>query len=758
MKSEYTYYDRTCHASDVSTSNIDDIILDPDASTPQEAVDITNKHGMTIFPKILAPSTALAMREFIMHRNGELNDDDAIPLISQEHRWSFPIGGTDDPAVPPILREIATNVLLQSSLDLLLGDDPAMVEFTAITSAYGAGDQHWHADTDYSASDVHFARSFVPLYSLFIPLQDTTSLMGATSACPGTHLCGDESYLTEVCDKLNFQVDDSRGRLAVEEEDHVWKMGDGFLMHLNTYHRGPGHTDPDGAARVMLIMSISPRPEGPHFDRKILSLGTSYSNRWDMWGITMKDLLNIERTMALPWKILRFLGIYKPKGTNWGWDYLTSVCARILNDQMGYRNEELVWFTEMVSRKHILLKHMIGQLPINHATDHGWREYFDETFERCVSMTLKAYGVSAFLYILFGIIFGGGITTICRIFKINAVIGIPFLLILQRVSITPWGQDILTGKIYESPFVKLDGSTSITHELMSEGNTTIPLKEDILIASRYNSGQLAGYYSILDYQPGNKYLSQMVADRSGNYLHSLLSVAADQIITKSKKEGRRFLRQNGNGDWSILSSTQTTKFVQTTLLTKNNPRLMSIKKELAILMSVCKHGRKRNTAMFRKHTQLMLLSLEQTLFTPKDLPIKAQKNFNSYQQHLFIPLKRPSLKRDLNKTLDQTPSFSIGDHIEGEFEGWYSGKITSIGRRGKYCTVLYDDGNEEKELLTRLRPFVGYQQGELVVAYDEDDNLIGRIHALNARGTVTLVLADGSFKYDIPSYDIIRMN
>ena len=52
-------------------------------------------------------------------------------------------------------------------------------------SAYGAGDQHWHADNDFQGSQMHFARSFVPMYSLFIPLQDTTAKMGATSACPG---------------------------------------------------------------------------------------------------------------------------------------------------------------------------------------------------------------------------------------------------------------------------------------------------------------------------------------------------------------------------------------------------------------------------------------------------------------------------------------------------------------------------------------------------------------------------------------------
>merc|ERR1740139_1614022 len=100
MDSEYTYYNRECDAADISSSNIDDIIIDPDTTSPQEAVDITNRHGMSIFPKILTSSTALAMREYVMRRNDELTDDDAIPLISQEYRWSFPIGGDDDPVVP----------------------------------------------------------------------------------------------------------------------------------------------------------------------------------------------------------------------------------------------------------------------------------------------------------------------------------------------------------------------------------------------------------------------------------------------------------------------------------------------------------------------------------------------------------------------------------------------------------------------------------------------------------------------------------
>ncbi len=175
MESEYTNYMRECDAEDISTTNSDDFIIDPATTTAEEAVDITNKHGMSIFPNILTPETAAAMREYVLRKNYSLTKDEAIWLISNENRWSFPIGADDDPAVPPVLQEVATNEMFQKAIEGIMGEDPAMVEFTAITSAYGAGDQHWHADNDFTASQMHYGRSFVPMYSLFIPLQDTTA-------------------------------------------------------------------------------------------------------------------------------------------------------------------------------------------------------------------------------------------------------------------------------------------------------------------------------------------------------------------------------------------------------------------------------------------------------------------------------------------------------------------------------------------------------------------------------------------------------
>ena len=278
--SEYTNYMRECDMKDVSTTNPDDLIIDYSTMTVDDAVHVTNKHGMAVFPNVISPESAAQMRDFVIRKNRALSEDEAIWLIANENRWSFAIGADQDPSVPPVLKQIAESAFLQATMEGLMGDDPAIVEFTAITSAYGATDQNWHADNEFSASQMHYARSFVPMYSLFIPLQDTTPEMGATSACPGTHLCGEESLLTDVCEELNFQVSDTRGRLAKSEEEHTWKVGDGFLFNLNVYHRGPGHRDRNAIERVMLIMTFSNRPKGPYFDRRQMSLGTSYSSKW----------------------------------------------------------------------------------------------------------------------------------------------------------------------------------------------------------------------------------------------------------------------------------------------------------------------------------------------------------------------------------------------------------------------------------------------------------------------------------------------
>jgi hypothetical protein len=738
MANEYTSYRRECDASDISTTNIDDVIIDPETTTPEEALDITNKHGMSIYPNILSAESAAEMRKWVLHRNANLSEDDEIPLISQEHRWSFPIGADEDPSVPPVLREIATNVMLQQSMDLIFGEDAAMVEFTAITSAYGAGDQHWHADNDFQGSQMHYGRSFVPMYSLFIPLQDTTAKMGATSACPGTHLCGSEDRLDQVCDRLNFQVDDTRGRLAKSEKDHVWKSGDGFLMHLNMYHRGPGHVDPNGTERVMLIMSISNRPKGPYFDRRQISLGTSYSNKWDMWGLTMKDLAVIDTMLGFPWKHLRALGIWKPKGNHrshevkWGWDHITVACSRIMNDQMGFRHEDLAVFVNRMKKYGPVVEYLFGYLPDEgefddetYSVDNGWREYFKETFKRLVTVAGFLYGVSCFFFMLISFVATGFRSTCSRFFKINAVIGLIFYAWVHHVSNTPWGKDIISGKMKEPIFLD---------RVPSKENTLLPKKNDILFTERLHAPFLANMNVIHDQQPGNANFSALVSKYSGAFSKSY-STPVDvqrnilQIISKEiSKDGARVFKNDINGDWIEPSEKEVSTLVKRSLVAARNPILKQLDQEMKFLKSDCIHGRMRHTAMMKTHALARLENLVELMFhiqideKTKAAPVSLRPRLFNVTKNDIHTSSKPR-KQSKSKYYPQ-----VGDSVEYYFEGdgWFQGRIASTNKRTRTFAIQFADGEYESNMVLRkVRPFVDFQKGESVKVHGSVYTYVG---------------------------------
>ncbi len=183
---ESTYYRRVCTEEDFSTDNLHDMLVAPN-ETAEEAVDKLLYHGSVIFPKLVSDESAQELRQHILERNHVLTKEDVefIWLISQTNRWSYKVDVDDHPSVEKVMHEVATNAQFSETLEALFGSHPALVELTAITSAYGAGDQHFHKDNTADQTTQFYARSFADMYSVFIPLQDVTAEMGATDACPG---------------------------------------------------------------------------------------------------------------------------------------------------------------------------------------------------------------------------------------------------------------------------------------------------------------------------------------------------------------------------------------------------------------------------------------------------------------------------------------------------------------------------------------------------------------------------------------------
>ena len=181
---EFTYYSRECDESDVTTSSLDTIVLDPSRHTAKDAVENLMHHGMTYFPSLLDKNVSLALRTHIMKRNQELTSDEFIPLDTPRGRWSFGIHANEDPSVSDALEQLASNELLENALTKILGGDASVAEITAITVAPGAQAQGWHSDVKQLGNSVKYAQTFTHSYSLFIPLQDVSASMGATELCP----------------------------------------------------------------------------------------------------------------------------------------------------------------------------------------------------------------------------------------------------------------------------------------------------------------------------------------------------------------------------------------------------------------------------------------------------------------------------------------------------------------------------------------------------------------------------------------------
>jgi hypothetical protein len=174
-----TYYHRHCTEDDFTTDSHLDLIIQNNFTT-EDSVRHMLTHGASIYPNLLSNDTAFELREWISREN---KVREGWNVIENKNRYSWGIDMNMNPTLQQFWKELASNENFLNGLQAIVGADPAIIEFTAITSSYGAQDQFLHADVVPSGSAVKFSRSFVPSYSLFVPLQDTTYEMGATRKC-----------------------------------------------------------------------------------------------------------------------------------------------------------------------------------------------------------------------------------------------------------------------------------------------------------------------------------------------------------------------------------------------------------------------------------------------------------------------------------------------------------------------------------------------------------------------------------------------
>ena len=151
---ELTYYHRDCRLhEEVSATSREELIV-PYNATADECVAHQMRHGASLFRDLLTPQTMHELREFIVAENTK---QDGFHVIENEHRYSWGLDINMHPALKKYWKELASHDLFLRGLQAIVGPDPAIIEFTAITSAYGAKDQFDHQDVGAPGNGVKYA-------------------------------------------------------------------------------------------------------------------------------------------------------------------------------------------------------------------------------------------------------------------------------------------------------------------------------------------------------------------------------------------------------------------------------------------------------------------------------------------------------------------------------------------------------------------------------------------------------------------------
>jgi hypothetical protein len=450
----------------------------------------------------------------------------------------------------------------------------------------------------------------------------------------------------------------------------------------------------------------------------------------------------IDKVKGFPWKYLRSLGIYKPVYDHnghesvWGWDYLTVVCSRIINEQFGFRRDDLETLTTKIKRRYgNLPRYLFGHLPEDGQYElNGWQEYIVETLERCIKVSWVAFGVMSLVYFMSSIMMNHERRRIQRGFSIVSMLILCDLGALYYLRQTPWGQDIISHRAFESPYVIEDDLLGSHDEL-----TTLPNVKDVLIPTRLDSPFLAGMNIIFNHQIGNSLLNNLVSFY-GQFNASVLmeKVIVESIRMDIEKSGSRFLLQNDRGDWETVSDKDSILIIRKALCQEKNDILKLMIQQIRFGKSDAKYGRFRTSVMSRKHALDYLESIENSIYNMTDLPKSEPKPKVSAFKSSYL---HPSMEDMRGKTSQTTTTWEnrpkytshlqLGDRVEAFFEGdgWFKGDLVGV-YRNKYA-VLFDDGDYQEGLInTYVRPFLPYQVGERVLTSDGEMGIIACIEAI----------------------------
>ena len=432
---ELTYYHRRCDHRDISTRDANDLLINPNM-THKERQEVVMTHGAAVMKNMISHSTARELREYLETKHHEFYAND-LALPWDELFWdgggerlSLGLGPEDASIVRRAIAEVGANPELKKTLESILGDDPAVVEVSTLNTMHDASAQGIHTDSDFFASSVLYTRSFLHSYTMFISLQDTTSRMGATTICPGTHWCADEE-LENLC-QCEFLDDDpdeeypigycntfeasSNGKTGLEVG--VLQRGDAMMFNQNIWHRGPKNNDEmRKEARAMFIMTFVSRRHYEKGDNRQQGWGTYYYMRHSMWGHLFSDLKTaasggMDLFKRRIWKAYGLVGASKKGNLPWlehwarqmsnGMDFFSDgelEDFQIMLKELTANNRLAKWFF----LDDAVMKYLFGKEDYDD-DDIGWKEYLDLLVESVHYQSKQLYFVVATATVLVNVV------------------------------------------------------------------------------------------------------------------------------------------------------------------------------------------------------------------------------------------------------------------------------------------------------------------------------------------------------------------
>lgn len=425
---ELTYYHRRCDHRDISTHDANDLLIDPNM-TVEERQEVVLTHGAAVLQDVLSHPTARELRSYLETRHHEFHSNN-LKLPWDELFWdgdngsrlSLGLGPEDASIVERAIAEVGANAELKKTVEAIVGEDPAVVEVSTLSTMHDAEPQGIHTDSDFFGSSVLYARSFLHSYTMFISLQDTTSRMGATTVCPGTHWCADQD-LSDLC-QCNFLDEDddeedpigycntfeasSNGKTGIDVG--VLKRGDAMMFNQNIWHRGPRNYDEKRKEnRVMFIMTFISRRDFEKGDNRQQGWGTYYYMRHSMWGHLFSDLKTaasggMDLFKKRIWKAYGLIGAAKPGNIPW----LEHWARQMANEMDFFRDGELEDFQTMLREltetnrlanwlvlDDAVLKYLFGDHFYDEDDEIDWKGYLTLLVESAHHQSKRLYFTAA---------------------------------------------------------------------------------------------------------------------------------------------------------------------------------------------------------------------------------------------------------------------------------------------------------------------------------------------------------------------------